>query len=584
MVNNLHPESQDSSLYFHSTQIQARHEDQEHQDTKLSQLQRFKNIVTAPKFKAPKPKQVTKPKRSKKKQTRQINSISAFVRETLGGKKAPDTQSLLDQFCGDQRKLDEFLIQVELATKMPHLLSKKPHGQESRLFSEFEWKSFVESLRLRFPDLSNGNKKTLHVISRRLHELKKMENGYIDSQDLNSMWSLASRQPSNELSKEELIWLYDLDDEDLHSDSSIHHKQKNDKDGPDSPLCLTLSQAMDDRNLPEEQGMDSVMGNEDSFKVYSGQRHFTDNELDFSSTESKKSSIEVQSSPFPSGDLIADSETEIEPLLESEFSQFLIKSGSTRDSIHSALLFGQKDRFRQPWNPEQPFSVTTSLVFASTLNKYSPQRKPQTSIMLLPMKSPIDVANRTIMDSLTPTKTQAQNTVNNLNTPSCLRVDSSPIAARQYIDSSPLSDKTRGSRYKTLTQGTNDDVFLSANALFGHGTQALYYDASDSESLQFSPLKKKPMKVHSERVEVAGKLDLDPKRSTRVQLTVIPLERHLSDDVIPDSEEDPEDEISIIEITKEEEKDGFQDGNTSVLQVPSSPEIDQIQRLWKSPI
>ncbi|KAM9892675.1 hypothetical protein OXX79_009867 [Metschnikowia pulcherrima] len=148
MTDSAPRESPESSLHFYSTQIQARHEDQEHKDGKVSQLQRFKNTVGSPKVKAPKPVKVTKPKRksNKKPGTRQINSISAFVRETLGGKKPPDTQSLLDNFLGDQKKLDAFLSEVEQATAMPHLLSRRPGARTwacSRKWNgNIFWKSY----------------------------------------------------------------------------------------------------------------------------------------------------------------------------------------------------------------------------------------------------------------------------------------------------------------------------------------------------------------------------------------------------------------------------------------------------------
>ncbi|OBA18013.1 hypothetical protein METBIDRAFT_47773, partial [Metschnikowia bicuspidata var. bicuspidata NRRL YB-4993] len=162
MSNQPPADGLDPALYFLSTQIQANYEDQEHKDTKVSQLHKFRKAVNSPTLKIPKPAKVAKSKRkTTKKATRPINSISAFVRETLGGKKPADPQTLLDQFLGDQTKLDKFLNEVEAATATPHLLSKKPRGQDSLLFSGPEWKDFSERLRLKFPNLSKGNRKSL---------------------------------------------------------------------------------------------------------------------------------------------------------------------------------------------------------------------------------------------------------------------------------------------------------------------------------------------------------------------------------------------------------------------------------------
>ena len=562
-------ESPESSLHFYSTQIQARHEDQEHKDGKVSQLQRFKNAVGSPKVKAPKPVKVTKPKRksNKKPGTRQINSISAFVRETLGGKKPPDTQSLLDNFLGDQKKLDAFLSEVEQATAMPHLLSRRPRGQDLGLFSKIEWKDFLEKLRLKFPDLSKNNKNTLKLISKRLEKLKRHELDLANSQDLNVIWSQASRQPSGDLSREDLIWLYDLDDDALNNENSIDHTEN----VPDSPLCLTLSQVVDDPSQPAGYGGDSVSKDESTSKDMTAEA-ISDGELDTSSSRSETFSFMSQNTQ-DTDDIVLNSEADIEPLSKSDYFLLLYSSDSKEESTDSGPAPLQKSISKQPWPPE--LSATTSLVFATALKLPRigavPPMLPENP---LPEKS----ENVLIADSLTPSKLQARIA---FNTPSCLRIDSSPLIQKQRIDSSPLFQKSPFTKKNTVSQeigGTEEDVFMSANALFGRQTQGLVLDPSDSESLQFSPLRGKGKTVTRDRIEVAGKVELDPSRSSKVQLTILRQEQHRSDEIIPDSEDDPDAELSIIEITKSDNR------NTSVLQVPSSPEFEQVHHLWDNRI
>ncbi|KAM9933196.1 hypothetical protein OXX80_007179 [Metschnikowia pulcherrima] len=567
MTDSAPRESPESSLHFYSTQIQARHEDQEHKDGKVSQLQRFKNAVGSPKVKAPKPVKVTKPKRksNKKSGMRQINSISAFVRETLGGIKPPDTQSLLDNFLGDQKKLDAFLSEVEQATAMPHLLSRRPRGQDSGLFSKMEWKDFSEKLRLKFPNLSKNNKNTLKLVSKRLEKLKRHESDLANSQDSNVIWSQASRQPSGDLSREDLIWLYDLDDDALNNENSMDHTEN----VPDSPLCLTLSQVVDDPSQPAGYGGDSVSKVEPTSKDMTAEAR---SELDTSSSRSETFSFMSQNTQ-DTDDIVLNSEADIEPLSKSDYFSLLYSSDSKEESTDSGPAPLQKSISKQPWPPE--LSATTSLVFA-TASK-SP-RKEAVPFMSPEKPSPEKSKNTLIADSLTPSKSQARIA---FNTPSCLRIDSSPLIQKQRIDSSPLFQNSPFIKKNTVSQeigGTEEDVFMSANASFGRQTQGSVLDPSDSESLQFSPLRGKGKIVTRDRIEVAGKVELDPSRSSKVQLTILRQEQHRSDEIIPDSEDDPDAELSIIEITKSDNR------NTSVLQVPSSPEFEQVHHSWDNRI
>ncbi|GEQ71295.1 hypothetical protein JCM33374_g4977 [Metschnikowia sp. JCM 33374] len=658
MNNDFSPEPQDSSLFFLSTQIQARHEDREQIDTKVSQLQRFKNEGGSPKMAKPMAMKVAKPQqksrkkpRNIKQKPRQITSVSAFVRETLGGKNTLDTQGLLDRFLADPKKLDDFLTEVEVATAKPHLLSRKPSGQNSGLFSGPEWKSFSENLRLKFPNLSNRNKKSLKVIRRRLEDLKNAETAPPDTQDSASVWSQASRQPSDELSREDLIWLYDLDDEESKSDTSIYHAD----DTPNSPAILTLSQAMGDPMHPHSDVEDLPSTNDEK----SDEEH-SENSLQSSSREvspvtvtgcdislnrivslSNSQDISLDTAEKQVEDFISNSEDEIAQFSEKEFLEWLNisqqklsasnpfgaqefkpplpktaavnsysnPSESKTETLESAHFFAQKSTSRQPWNPGL-ISATRSLIFASPSNDNTPfnemQQSPSASGSLtspikglssrMPKGSP-----KTVVNSPTQGKSRKHTPI---NTPSCLRVDSSPISQKvgidsspltrkQFIDSSPISERGHNLKYKTPTSdgALDEDIFVSANASFPKEAQASFFEQSDGESLHFSPLTLKRKLTYCDRIEVTGRVELDTNKSTRIQLRVVHSEEAFSEGVIPNSEDEGEEGVSIIEITKNDEglihrdigqnHNADANPNTSVLQVPSSPEVDQLQRPWE---
>lgn len=236
-------DEEEPSLHFLSTQIQARHEDHEQREKTLSKLSKFKHALetVAP----PQLKVVKKKKRSvaRLKKEKPISSLSAFVCETLGSKKEVNTKKILDFFTGDESKVDSILGKVERG-------SNKDHHTEN-LISESEWKSLLEGIQLRFPSFSQRHKKNLKSITRKIEELQKWEQTPEATQNLESMWSQASRQLSDNLSAEDVKWLYDLDDE--HLDNTTF-------EGPESslqmaPAVLTLSQVFADSQQLENESV-----------------------------------------------------------------------------------------------------------------------------------------------------------------------------------------------------------------------------------------------------------------------------------------------------------------------------------------
>lgn len=245
----------EDSLTFLSTQIQSRYEEHSEKEKKSLLLQKFK--LESPQIQLPQQKPVKRRPLLKKLAKKKNSSLSAFVRDTLGGaSKNADPLSILDYFRGDQTKVDEFLGKIEKATAKPHPLSKQ---NCSTLFSEEDWKKLLDKIQLRFPNLSKKNRKTLKTITRRIREMNELQS-LEPSQEL-QLWTQASRQPSDTLSAEELKWLYDLDDNQvLDENSSELHEEKE----PEL-FFVTLSQVLDERiaNLesePEEIDMEKYSG------------------------------------------------------------------------------------------------------------------------------------------------------------------------------------------------------------------------------------------------------------------------------------------------------------------------------------
>lgn len=239
-------EDNEPSLYFHLTQMQARHEEREQEDRKLQKLQQFKHkLQTVAKLKPA--KDVVRARRPPtKKGPPKITSISAFVKETLSGKKAPDHQNILDFFGGDSQKMGDFLARVESATAQPHLLSAKLRGLLATLISGPEWRALSERLQVHFPNLSKKHKRSLRQISKRLDRLKALETPEAGL----AVWSQASRQPSDDFTSEDIQVLYDTQDKLLHTDETMEEDV-----AEGHGACLTLSQAFEEpaqRNRVQE--------------------------------------------------------------------------------------------------------------------------------------------------------------------------------------------------------------------------------------------------------------------------------------------------------------------------------------------
>lgn len=502
--HNLMTSSEDppSSLYFLSTQIQARHEDLEQREESISKLQKFKNSNS--RIKAPQTKHIAK-KRAPKKQKAKVLSLSAFVRETLGSKKK-DTQSILEYFSGDRAKVDDFLERMEKATSTSaHLLSKK--GEASTLHSQTEWRQLLESISLKFPNLSTKNKRSLKVISQRLECLKEQEI-IQGSQDLD-MWSQASRQPSDKLTREDMKWLYDLDDEQLDNDTSAVLLDTNNE----GPYCLTLSQVFEPEKL-EEQDLENR----------------------------EELSLPLVGDFLVDPIVISDSESEPEPLEMLDYIR--------QDPIPShQSVFGAES-----------VDVLTSILFPPTYDSKKLSQTPQ----LFPTAdfSPKKSTENVIFSS--PVKPKSAEVFKTPSKwPSNLVITSSPLSSKhEDIRFLPMKSSPTQEEFSTARSELEEP-----EAIFNISPFPSQLSQLTPSTLH--PLQNHKRKAFSTTtVEFQGDVDFISDVTPNVKFRKTQL-KPADIDVVADSEDD-EAEISIIEITKPIETQD--DNEPSVLQVPSSPQ------------
>lgn len=601
------PETEDSSsLHFLSTQIQSRYDDDIENERKASMLQKFKHPT--PTFEPPPEKKARKLKRnpkSSKKSTsngKKSSSLSAFVRETLGNRTKGDSRSILDFFSGDKHKAEDFLGRIEAATAIPHPLSKRG---SSSLFSESEWRIFLDSVKLKFPNLSKTNHKTLKMLTRRIHEMRQRENAdnAENSQDLD-MWSQASRQPSDQLSAEDMKWLYDLDDDQVVND--ISEVVEGEEDG--KSFFVTLSQVLDEERDEENE--------EDEERYGYDEEIYEDNKERY---EYNKERYEYSESRILPGQLVLvpDSESEPEELDPEEFFRLELSQSFRREKVEveeqihieeidegkiqvlslSQLSPPEKSAPTPTQIPShqvpESLDILTSISFGSICKNESKMGR-DTEVMssipkLAEFKTPQQWANNLAITSSPPSKNESPtNQKSQVDSQFLSPVKYSPeefSTAPTGLEENACELQAKSSveiiEFATPTRNRSSSSHKSVNYLNSGSPQRpelellprlisnapikshLRSPTQDSGfSVHISPIKRKSYVTSI--VEVYGKVELQTQTS-KMRISTLP-EVSL-DDIIPDSEED-EGEVSIIEISREVPN---LDRQRSVLQVPSSP-------------
>ncbi|KAK6464174.1 structure-specific endonuclease subunit SLX4 [Scheffersomyces coipomensis] len=568
-------EKDDDSIFFISTQMQSIHEDvveNEKNEVKIaSQISRLKSFshdnsssrgnsqVTVNKVKVQPKLKAKKSGSSKKNQ-----SMSSMVRDKFSTDK-------LSYFTGDQSKIDKFLKRIRREEELDELLPLAPKAgsngggvklSTSQLICQRDWSYFLKSIKMKFPNLRSSRKRNLKIITRKI-AIATQDN--VDAE--NSLWSQAASMPDTELSKDDLKWLYDLDDEELMNASSFVEDDIIDN----REFVLTLSQNMNE-----------------------------DEEVEFSTTGSPSQGIiDIFSSSAENenGDeiiVISDSESEVEELTVSmeksqSYSQSQVQPGqsylqvmesiykpeetlpSHQDEVVDPLISFQSFPFADPKrkiirtqedlsqvNEAEPIEITSSTSLSKTPSfQQTPNKLKRTISDISPFK--------------TPTKRSKQ-LLDTTNTPT----NSSPV---KLIAASSTESTPDGGQYGNIE---DDEEIMSSDGDTVYSTARTYIYSNQLQKDR-TPVKKNGLKVvpirktiQTTRHEVSNAIPVqdytDPinhiqlKRVGFKEKEVIDI-----DEIIPDSEDDEDDkEISIVEITRVVE-DLSDKTNTSILQVPSSP-------------
>lgn len=504
-----------ASLYFASTQIQSRHEDHENIERSLGKLQKFKNespvktkSTNTTKHKPPKKTEPKKSKPKKKKPSTGSLSLNAFVREIFRNKKKSDPLSILDYFAGDTQKVDEFLGKIEEAAgREPSSTSENA----PQIHSKHDWEDVLKSIRLRFPGISTRNQKTLNKISQQLKGLQRSSSE--STEILQSVWSQASRQPSEDLTKDDVKWLYDLDESDKMKDldASLHlseelGEEEMEDDDEGKPFYLTLSQVMDHSRVEKsDDGRDDIQ-------------------------------LVEANTPI----LISDSESEPEPYVPQHIP-------SCPDDIPSHQVAG----------PPESVDVLTSIAFNPKIFKEENSAGTQTQplvidedVQQLPKRS-----NDSIIFSSPVKPALSKKPKTPTRWPSNLVITSSPVSSEKG----------------TPVKNEDDEVYATAKSDFEEtqGTQSQLLKSS-------MPLPKRKgtrkRNFKTSTLEYWGHVEITDEILDSIKMRKI--NAPSEGDEIPDSEES-EHEVSLIEISKPSDliEPPKPQKTPSILQVPSSPRL-----------
>lgn len=558
-------------------------------------------------------------------------TISGFVRDTLGNGKKSDHKSILDFFSGDESKVDRLLERIESATMSPHPLSR---SSTSQLLSAAEWHNLLENIKLRCPNLSRNHKKTLKAISQRLTKLREHEDlteNNNNTQDLDQMWSQALRQPSDQLTAEDIKLLYDLKDEDT---SEISEDYASDDA---RPYSVTLSQVLDP-NRDSQQTEESVEEEEEAVETQS-----------LENSEIQKAT-EGDQFALPELETISDSESEPEELNPDELIEYL-KPYDPLVISQPITLSSLGEDHRKPEDisshqMHESFDILTSISFPPTFKKTESRAQPTTQVkesaLSLPNKTDLFKAPQRWPSNLVITSSPpSENTTSPqrkespffsaLESPikrpqGSFEIRSSPSEIKLSPEAEVLNSRSASTKLESFLTRNLDTAEVhvaeelcskseSIKQSMGNIMNPEMTDASmkylnflkdspqnSADSWHFPPNKWETDKDSQDVFQTAptgsyskegnalngvGSLVLSPRKRTKyitsvvevhgigicqkdtAELKIATASVPVLDDVIPDSEDDSG-EVSMIEITRQVEEPVTQN---SVLQVPSSPGV-----------
>lgn len=632
-------EEAEDNLYFASTQMQSKHDDniirEKEQKIKAHAISKLKGFANAGpgKYKGA----VTKGESKVAKKTRKKNaskSMSALVRDNF------EKSRLFPYFSGDQTKIDDFMARLR---KMEDLENLNPKSS-LKLFSHLEWNHILRCIKLKFPNLTTTRKKNLKLITKKIHEFELQNDAglwsqastqpKIEGEELKWLYDLTEEQMANNTTIND-----DVDPDDGHyvmilsqnigqSTQDSEHSVIEILDSELEPEVLIRNDSditsvepvfdpsiKHDADISSRQ-VESVFDPTISFQSFpfaevkskETKRHIPDEAPIFEVISSLPLSDKI-TQEFPEGHItVASKESStVDQNTSKVFKEFFVSSSEYSRQVEinnqgkSILLDENNQPLLESFTQKHEVinSPLNQEAIESLLRLEIIESPPKRDIILTPSKK--SPAKRVVEDSpfKTPTKRPKRllnhspsrdeiNLAKELGSP----VKSSPLLAnRNYStisDSSPIQSPLIGrtpiklvKNSSTLREEEEECIQSTGESIYSTAKSQLQTQYGTPEIFDSIPRRKKVL--NTTRYEVRSEMNVKEYYDSQTKIGVRKVGSKVIDldleNEIADSEDD-ENDISIIEITREIDNDEVDDengeANTSILQVPSSPSLGQI--------
>lgn len=610
-----------------STQMQGRLEEfdeiskeEENMKKRIERLRKFKNIDTNTNHtiglqnenleNKNKDTSITKPKRRSKRDNNRIKSLTSLMEETYNKGKSfqelkqsklgqKDAQlSIFQYFSGHKEKIGDILKRIESIEKRKLELSDVPEIEHESiiLYTKKEWTDIIKRIRLRFPELSSRTKKSLKYITNKIQIQNQSQLISEYPKNNSSIWSQASAPPDTEFTDDDLKWLYDLTSEQIINESTILQNDLEESDN-ETPFVMTLSQVMNTTKSEDtiDREFDVILDSSPEPSPIRVSFCCRDEQSD-KALHLSEQKIQVKNSiydpEFNGNEIFSHQKDSVETAVSIESFPF-VQSGQ-RESITGDIAEISEDNFQvSETAPRQPQAIHGTQEAPIEISSSSINRG-KTNLMSEEDRASHNEAEEVIISS--PIKDSELFKTPTKRTPGSKNIMSSPF--RLHCNSSPLLIRSNSvtPRHERIVS-EESSAYSTARSKFKLSSAQLIpsqyqFDDSEEEAI-FSSMParqayKKRKVYHTSRLLIDGGLYVElMNENSKVKIKTIETKRQPvdSENEIRDSEDEGEHDnsLSVIEITREVDdtddlvnlgRNPRNENDTSVLQVPSSPQID----------
>lgn len=612
---------------FASTQMQGRLEEfdeiskeEENTRKRIEELKKFKNLDTTLNNKQGfqsknfEDKCVAKPKRRGKRDNNRIKSLTSLMEDTYNKGKSfqelkqsnngqKDVQlSIFQYFTGHKEKIGDILKRIEsIEKKKVEQFDLQDTQHESKiLYNKNEWSDIIKNIRLRFPELSNRTKKSLKYIT---HKVQQDQFRLISDSPKNncSIWSQASAPPEKDFTDEDLKWLYDLTSEQIINENTVLQNDLEESDN-ENPFVMTLSQVMNTTKSED------IIGSEPDVILDSSpepspikMKPLLKNDLRNKTEHSSEQMIQVKNSiygpEFHGNEIHSRQQDSVETAVSIDSFPFV--QSHREEPIASGMIDTLDTKCRmsrtatgqlqsQHGTQEAPIEIISSSMNNDEANDktknestahYREKEEKEEVIISSPIKD-------TELFK-TPTK-RTSRSKNIITSPFQMNYDSSPLLIRSN-SITPQHETTVSGKSSVYSTAKSKFKFSSAQPIL---SQCPFEDSEEEAIFSSIPprqFQRKRKIYYTSRILVDGGLNVVDATSENSKLKIRTIETKTlpvdSENVICDSEEEEanNNSISVIEITREMDdtddlinlgENSRNEHDTSILQVPSSPQVD----------